>query len=234
MTDKNSFAYVSEKLGRVDSETRSIAQEVFEAAKKAGHAPWYMWGMGSSSEHATGNALDFMVRDKVDGDWIRNYLWDNRSRLRLRHVIWQQHITSAYTEPGKVRKMEDRGSVTENHMDHVHVLFVAGRYQPPNNVSVPAQKTIKQIASEVIQGKWSNYPARKHLLQKAGYDYNKVQAEVARQLKASGSVPAKKSVSTIATEVIAGKWGNGDERVKKLKAAGYDPKAVQAEVNRRV
>ena len=42
---------------------------------------------------------------------------------------------------------------------------------------------------------------------------------------------AKKSVETLAKEVIAGKWGNGDERKKKLTAAGYDYSAVQEKVN---
>lgn len=41
----------------------------------------------------------------------------------------------------------------------------------------------------------------------------------------------KKSVDEIAKEVIAGKWGTGNDRIKKLTKAGYDPKAVQAKVN---
>lgn len=41
----------------------------------------------------------------------------------------------------------------------------------------------------------------------------------------------KKSVDTIASEVIRGNWGNGDERKKKLTAAGYDYSAVQKKVN---
>lgn len=41
-----------------------------------------------------------------------------------------------------------------------------------------------------------------------------------------------KSVATVAHEVIAGQWGNGDARKKALKAAGYDYDAVQNEVNR--
>lgn len=44
----------------------------------------------------------------------------------------------------------------------------------------------------------------------------------------------KKSVKTVAKEVIAGKWGNGAERVKKLKDAGYNPVDVQKEVNKMV
>lgn len=49
----------------------------------------------------------------------------------------------------------------------------------------------------------------------------------------SGSAPAagKKSVTEIAQEVLAGKWGNGDDRKKALTAAGYDYSAVQAKVN---
>jgi hypothetical protein len=48
------------------------------------------------------------------------------------------------------------------------------------------------------------------------------------------TTPTKKSLAEVAKEVIAGKYGNGDERVAKLKHDGYDPKAVQAEVNRQL
>ena len=40
-----------------------------------------------------------------------------------------------------------------------------------------------------------------------------------------------KNVDEIAREVIAGKWGNGDDRKQKLTAAGYDASAVQNRVN---
>lgn len=45
------------------------------------------------------------------------------------------------------------------------------------------------------------------------------------------TVTAKKSLDTIAHEVIQGKWGNGAERKQKLTAAGYDYFAVQKRVN---
>lgn len=41
-----------------------------------------------------------------------------------------------------------------------------------------------------------------------------------------------KNISTVAHEVIAGQWGSGDERKRKLAAAGYDYKMIQGEVNR--
>lgn len=39
----------------------------------------------------------------------------------------------------------------------------------------PSKKTNEQIAREVIAGKWGNGKARKNALEKAGYDYNKIQ-----------------------------------------------------------
>lgn len=56
-------------------------------------------------------------------------------------------------------------------------------------------------------------------------DGNKV--SVSSSSKSSG----KKSITTIAKEVIAGKWGSGDDRKKKLEKAGYDYDKVQTKVN---
>ena len=42
---------------------------------------------------------------------------------------------------------------------------------------------------------------------------------------------AKKTVLELAKEVIAGKWGNGQDRKNRLTAAGYDYTAVQNKVN---
>ncbi len=38
----------------------------------------------------------------------------------------------------------------------------------------------------------------------------------------------------VARDVIDGKYGNGDERIRRLRAAGYDPYAVQQIVNQMV
>lgn len=48
------------------------------------------------------------------------------------------------------------------------------------------------------------------------------------------STTAKKSVNTLAKEVLADKWGKGDDRKNRLKAAGYDYDKVQARVNQLV
>lgn len=49
-----------------------------------------------------------------------------------------------------------------------------------------------------------------------------------------GSTENKKSISEIADEVIAGKWGNGAERRSRLENAGYNYSEIQSEVNARL
>lgn len=98
--------------------------------------------------------------------------------------------------------------------------------------AAPAQKSVDQIAQEVIAGKWGNGVNRREKLTAAGYDYNTIQKKV-NELVSGKTAPApKKTVSEIAREVINGDWGNGTERKKRLEAAGYDYSAVQKEVNR--
>lgn len=43
--------------------------------------------------------------------------------------------------------------------------------------------------------------------------------------------PSKKTVDELAREVIAGEWGNGQDRKERLTSAGYDYDAVQDRVN---
>lgn len=47
----------------------------------------------------------------------------------------------------------------------------------------------------------------------------------------SSKISSTKMVSEIAKEVIAGKWGSGEDRKKKLEAAGYNYSEVQKKVN---
>ena len=94
-------------------------------------------------------------------------------------------------------------------------------------------KSIDELAKEVIAGKWGNGAERKQRLTNAGYDYSKVQARVNELVSGTKTTtqPAKKSVDTIAREVIQGKWGNGADRKKRLTDAGYNYTEVQKKVN---
>lgn len=95
-----------------------------------------------------------------------------------------------------------------------------------------AKKSVAEIAQEVLDGKWYTGAARKAALKKAGYDYDEVQKKVNELLTKKAPVKtAKKSVTEIAKEVIAGKWGTGTARKNALIKAGYDYNAVQKKVN---
>ena len=98
------------------------------------------------------------------------------------------------------------------------------------------KKSVDVIAKEVINGKWGNGNDRRNRLTAAGYDYNAVQGKVNALLgqKAASAAPTKKSNDVIAQEVINGKWGNGQDRINRLRAAGYDPNAIQALVNKKL
>ena len=107
---------------------------------------------------------------------------------------------------------------------------------PTPEISQPPETDLTLIAKEVIAGKWGNGEERKARLKAAGYSYSTVQAKVnelcGNTSVPKSSVPAKKTNEHLAREVIAGKWGNGEERKKKLTEAGYNYTAIQKAVNR--
>jgi len=74
-------------------------------------------------EHSTGLALDFMTySDSAKGQALADHLVTNSAALGVRWVIWEQQVWSAERAAEGWRGMADRGSPTQNHMDHVHVL----------------------------------------------------------------------------------------------------------------
>ncbi|MGO4940785.1 LysM peptidoglycan-binding domain-containing protein [Fundicoccus sp. Sow4_D5] len=77
---------------------------------------------GDGGDHGNGLAVDFMVPVGSDiGDAIANYAINNMGAHNISYVIWEQQIYGGWT--GGWEWMEDRGSVTANHYDHVHVSF---------------------------------------------------------------------------------------------------------------
>lgn len=97
-----------------------------------------------------------------------------------------------------------------------------------------SSKDLNTIADEVIAGKWGNGEDRKNRLAQAGYNYSEVQALVNQKLNGTSTVSNKKSVDVIADEVIAGKWGNGNDRKTNLEKAGYNYQEVQNKVNEKL
>lgn len=150
------------------------------------------------------------------------------------YVINQNKIPAVLVEGGFMDGQSDYKVITSDKGQTAYAQAVAEGlidFLGLTKLESP-QKSVEQLAKEVIAGKWGNDSERKEKLTKAGHDYNAVQSKVNEIVK--GSLKAKveiKTVDELAREVIAGKWGNGDERKKKLTAAGYDYKAIQKRVN---
>lgn len=94
----------------------------------------------------------------------------------------------------------------------------------------PAQD-LDSVARDVIAGLYGNGDARRQALINAGYNPDEVQKRVNALLSGSVSTPSK-TVAQVAKEVLQGKWGNGEDRKKRLEQAGYNYAQVQNEVNK--
>ena len=81
---------------------------------------------GDSGDHGKGLAIDFMVPESSElGDKIAEYAIQNMVSRGISYIIWKQRFyapfDSKYGPANTWNPMPDRGSVTENHYDHVHV-----------------------------------------------------------------------------------------------------------------
>lgn len=83
---------------------------------------------GDPGDHGKGLAVDFMVPESSAlGDQVAQDATSNMSVNKISYVIWKQRFyapyPSKYGEANQWNVMPDRGSVTANHYDHVHVSF---------------------------------------------------------------------------------------------------------------
>ena len=112
----------SENAG-LQPQTAAFKEEVanlFGITSFSGYRP------GDSGDHGKGLAIDFMVPvSSALGDQIADYAIQNMASRGISYIIWKQRFYAPY--PSKYRPaytwnpMPDRGSITENHYDHVHV-----------------------------------------------------------------------------------------------------------------
>lgn len=74
----------------------------------------------SDGEHGQGRAMDIMVSGATGWE-IANFLRANYAALDIEYVIHARNIWSVDRSGEGWRGMADRGSITANHLDHVHV-----------------------------------------------------------------------------------------------------------------
>ena len=112
----------SENAG-LQPQTAAFKEEVanlFGITSFSGYRP------GDSGDHGKGLAIDFMVPvSSALGDQIADYAIQNMASRGISYIIWKQRFyapfDSKYGPAYTWNPMPDRGSITENHYDHVHV-----------------------------------------------------------------------------------------------------------------
>ncbi len=112
----------SENAG-LQPQTAAFKEEIanlFGITSFSGYRP------GDSGDHGKGLAIDFMVPEGSElGDKIAEYAIQNMASRGISYIIWKQRFyapfDSKYGPANTWNPMPDRGSVTENHYDHVHV-----------------------------------------------------------------------------------------------------------------
>lgn len=179
-------------------------------------------GLGSwvENENRTPN-----VGDIIFYDWQDSGSGDNQG--------WSDHVGIVEKVSGTtITVIEGNyGDAVKRRTLQVNGKYIRGYGVPKydKEVVVQTQKSITEIAKEVIRGDWGNGAERKRRLTQAGHDWYVVQKKV-DELLGRKSTPSK-SVTEIAKEVINGQWGNGADRKSALEKAGYDYETIQKKVN---
>ena len=112
----------SENAG-LQPQTAAFKEEIanlFGITSFSGYRP------GDSGDHGKGLAIDFMVPEGSElGDKVAEYAIQNMASRGISYIIWKQRFyapfDSKYGPANTWNPMPERGSVTENHYDHVHV-----------------------------------------------------------------------------------------------------------------
>lgn len=99
-----------------------------EVADAFGITSFSGYRAGDTGDHGKGLAIDFMVpQSSALGDQVVAYAVANLASKNISYIIWKQRFYSPYASiygPAYTwNLMPDRGSITENHYDHVHVSF---------------------------------------------------------------------------------------------------------------
>jgi LysM repeat protein len=117
-------AHITNSAGAVKPQTQAAAAAV--VSNVPGAAGITLGGTRASAVdpggHPSGLAVDYMVlSDAALGNAIVAYHLAHWDELGVDYIIWQQKILTSPT--GSWKQMEDRGSATANHRDHVHVNY---------------------------------------------------------------------------------------------------------------
>ena len=167
------------------------------------------------------SSLNSVISDAVKKRftvWVAQ--WSSKCSYSGSYGVWQ------YSSKGKVNGISGNVDMDYSYIDFPSAIKNGGfngyGKSAASTSTATAKKSVDEIASEVIAGKWGNGSDRKNRLTSSGYDYNAVQAKVNEKLGAS----SKKSTATYYTvqrgdtlSGIAKKYGTTVSAIQKLNSS---------------
>ena len=163
----------------------------------------------------------FGMKKSLSGNTWSGSVWDGKS-IYTKKTKEQNKDGSYTTITADFRKYP---SVEDSIADHSAYLLGAKNGSKKRYAGLKGCKDYKKAAKIIKAGGYATSLTYVDKLCSIIEKWKLTQYDI----KSSSS--SKKSIDTLAKEVIAGKWGNGEERKQKLTAAGYDYNAVQKRVN---
>ena len=155
--------------------------------------------------------LGYYVGIYANQDWFNN--WINQERVKRYDkwlAYWTKNKPSNYLantmwqfggETNYVRSPYIAGQCVDQdycYYDYPGIIKKLGfngypknTTQTPSSPSKPVKKSIDEIARDVINGKYGNYPERKTNLEAEGYNYSEVQGRVNEILNETSSSPSQ-------------------------------------------
>lgn len=164
-------------------------------------------------------SLNVRTAPTVNSGTVASYSKGMTVTLDDWYKIADGYVWGRYTGGSGNKRYVAVGKATGKVDANDYLIKNGGAAQAPN---------IDQMARDVIAGKYGSGDARKRAL---GANYDAVQKRVNEILGGGGSSVPTQNLDTVARAVIRGDYGNGADRARRLRAAGYDPDAVQRRVN---
>lgn len=194
-------------------------------ANRACYDTWINQGREASANYGVDG--DFVDQFVYDGNaaWANANYWANHNCLSI------EHANATFDEPGTHNDyvIDDRTFFNGARLvANGHLKY---NIKPKRNVTVRKHKEFYATGcpGPYMDRNWDRY-----------FDlmmdiYNQIKAgrpmPKVENPKRSTPQPAKLSSNQVALEVIRGVWGNGQDRVNRLRASGYNPEEIQKLVN---
>ena len=253
------LAIFSDNNSRIATVTASCVANSNYSSNPGSGAAWYYWLRDAYAdalrllcqpERSAGAGCTYSLmyyekqsryhaKDPKPGDQIFFSTAHSKSNVSHTGLVEKVDGSKVYTIEGNTSDQVARRSY------YLSDSYIVGYGRPaydaePGNTNTgsqtPSSGTTSEVAYTVVAGDTLSKIAAKY-----GTTYQKLAAyngitnpniiRVGQKIKIPGTAAPKKTNAEIAKEVIAGKWGNGADRKRRLEAAGYDYNAIQQAVN---